>query len=860
MDKIKTVKIKNPDGSVSEETYTISVDAKNVDMDNGKELQETIGTINVDTDGNIAKQLNILKNNEIKLNKKPYYFNTVVDMKAASYLKINDMVITLGYYKVNDAGGAIYKITDVESQTEEQEELNNGLYAIAIVKKNNRKKLKETTSSTQTGSRDLYKSFGFKYVRISVVWSVCEKTQGIIDVTGFMSNINLFLERGITPILLLCYNNTLYASSEREGLLTAANREAFARFCSVVADNCKNHNIIYTIWNEPNYRGFWNNDNADNLYYNYVESVRLASQAIKAADPTAKIGAPDLAGMGLDNNAKYGTLLFLEGCCKYGLLDYIDYVSVHTYMGKYPEKIYDSDSYFNFYNLRSLINSYTNKQIGIIIPECGENTTVITEEEQAYGLVRYYLLNFANGIDITSSYSFKDTGTDITNPESNFGMVRYDGQTLKPSGVAVKFMNTLVGDYIFSKFKKMHLDTDYCLVLYNEIEKKTAYILWTTDDEHIIKIDDDLVNIPTYNIYGEQVSVTTNNFSIKKNPTYFIQNAIENYEAMSKEEVELRLNALNHDLNAKIANDISKYQLSRNNILSNSDFYDGKTNIRDWNGSSEIIADSELNDKVLKITSTGQGAYINNSFDCNVGDILTWSVWVKGDPGNLVVGLECANTSGEPTDITTGIVRKDLYNVTKWHYISKTIKVTRTGHNNFIFYTQEATSENPREFFIYHPQIVKGYNSAHDFQPSLNDFQRKSNLIENGTFTPTLCLATNTSIEAAGYSTQTGIYRRIGNLVFFYIKLEISDPTFSTSGFCVIGGLPHASTIECPCSSRINKINFGANKIMNFYVDRSYKSITPKIVKADGTGDDTLRTNQVLQGALFELSGFYLIN
>ena len=57
MDKIKTVKIKNPDGSVSEETYTISVDAKDVDMANGKELQETIGTIDIDTDGNIAEQL-----------------------------------------------------------------------------------------------------------------------------------------------------------------------------------------------------------------------------------------------------------------------------------------------------------------------------------------------------------------------------------------------------------------------------------------------------------------------------------------------------------------------------------------------------------------------------------------------------------------------------------------------------------------------------------------------------------------------------------------------------------------------------------------------------------------------------------
>lgn len=57
MDKIKTVKIKELDGSISEETYTISVDAKDVDMKNGKDLQDTIGDINVDRDGNIAEQL-----------------------------------------------------------------------------------------------------------------------------------------------------------------------------------------------------------------------------------------------------------------------------------------------------------------------------------------------------------------------------------------------------------------------------------------------------------------------------------------------------------------------------------------------------------------------------------------------------------------------------------------------------------------------------------------------------------------------------------------------------------------------------------------------------------------------------------
>lgn len=146
MDKIKTVKIKNEDGSISEETYTISVDAKNVDMANGYDLQDTIGNINIDVDGNIAAQLKKYKNydkdiailnqnvgmleneteeiennildlqiHDIELDtdikKKAYYFNTVADMKNAN-LKNGDMAITLGYYIFNDGGASLYKIKE----------------------------------------------------------------------------------------------------------------------------------------------------------------------------------------------------------------------------------------------------------------------------------------------------------------------------------------------------------------------------------------------------------------------------------------------------------------------------------------------------------------------------------------------------------------------------------------------------------------------------------------------------------------------------------------------------------------------------------------------------------------------------
>lgn len=159
MNKIKTVKIKNEDGSISEESYTIAADAVNIDMNNGKNLQETVGNIDVDTDGNIASQLNNriktsdiidnldsvdttkvlsakqgkLLNTDVK--KKAYFFNTVADMKAAD-LKEGDYICTLGYYAIDDGGGAEYHIVNDNELIEDGgliHELNNELKAQLIL-------------------------------------------------------------------------------------------------------------------------------------------------------------------------------------------------------------------------------------------------------------------------------------------------------------------------------------------------------------------------------------------------------------------------------------------------------------------------------------------------------------------------------------------------------------------------------------------------------------------------------------------------------------------------------------------------------------------------------------------------------
>lgn len=104
-DLIKKIKIKKQD-----DTYTdyipIGAEAKNVDCSDGESV-------------------------EYKLNKKPYYYNSVADMKIDTKLKVGDMAVTLGYYNANDGGGAEYRIIkgDYEDDGGSYHKLNNNLYA-----------------------------------------------------------------------------------------------------------------------------------------------------------------------------------------------------------------------------------------------------------------------------------------------------------------------------------------------------------------------------------------------------------------------------------------------------------------------------------------------------------------------------------------------------------------------------------------------------------------------------------------------------------------------------------------------------------------------------------------------------------
>ena len=159
-ERIKKIKIKKQDGTFSDYIH-IGADAQNIDTSDGESVQ-------------------------LKLNKKPYYYDNVADMKADNKLKVGDMAITLGYYNANDGKSTRYRIISNITGYDETNliELNNGFYALEV----------ETTKYDRP----------FRVLLISDIHYTAKDQYGIVSQERMQSMINdIITEHKKQPIDLI---------------------------------------------------------------------------------------------------------------------------------------------------------------------------------------------------------------------------------------------------------------------------------------------------------------------------------------------------------------------------------------------------------------------------------------------------------------------------------------------------------------------------------------------------------------------------------------------------------------------------------------------------------------------------------
>ena len=141
MDKIRYVKLEQEDGTYSN-AIPLSVNAEYVKTEDGESIED-------------------------KLNKKPYYFDTVADMKASTDLKEENVVITLGYYEINDGGGAEYKIrTKLDTDIDDGFKIIIDNLVAELIIKDNTVNIKQLGARSQNSNNQKYdiKSFLLAYM------------------------------------------------------------------------------------------------------------------------------------------------------------------------------------------------------------------------------------------------------------------------------------------------------------------------------------------------------------------------------------------------------------------------------------------------------------------------------------------------------------------------------------------------------------------------------------------------------------------------------------------------------------------------------------------------------------------------
>jgi hypothetical protein len=371
---------------------------------------------------------------------------------------------------------------------------------------------------------------GFRWVRMDFKWDVTERERGRYDFAEYDRLMKALDEYKLRALFILDYGNPHYDNGAPPR--TEETQQAFAQWAAAAAKHFSNRGVMWEIYNEPNNSRFWPpRPNVDE----YVKLALAVGRSFRSEAPNEKLIGPAVSKTDFS---------FLEACFKAGLLDYWSAVSIHPYRQTDPET-----AALEYCRLRKLIQRYgtrsgsdraaTNsgspdREIPIISGEWGYSSAWrgMTEEKQAARLAREMLTNAANGIPISIWYDWRDDGSDPSEPEHHFGLVRNVYQAgrdqiyePKPAYRAAKTFSDYFDGFIFEKRLAVGRDDDYVLVFGKSGERRLA--AWTgSNTAHRIDIPMDQGEFKITRHNGESAgSVTTSptgiSIEVSTQPVYF---------------------------------------------------------------------------------------------------------------------------------------------------------------------------------------------------------------------------------------------------------------------------------------------------------------------------------------------------
>ncbi|AHY43389.1 hypothetical protein [Stutzerimonas decontaminans] len=283
---------------------------------------------------------------------------------------------------------------------------------------------------------------GITSVRTDAHWAYVERQPGQLKIEpSWHRYLKETARHGLNTQFILGYGNSHYGGGEKPR--SEPVRAAFNRYVEFITDELKGQVAYYEIWNE------WDVEDPRDPKFtqDYARLIADASGIIRQRAPEAKVLAGAVTTQGIETGF---ALRLLEN----GLMQSVDGLSLHPYVHCRGWRRNTPEAWIDWMTeVDKQLTRAAGRPVPLYLTEMAwpshQGVCGIDETLQAAYLARaFFLAKTLPNIKGMWWYDFRNDGTDKTEREHNFGLVRQDF-TLKPAYPVLAAISEIVREYSF---------------------------------------------------------------------------------------------------------------------------------------------------------------------------------------------------------------------------------------------------------------------------------------------------------------------------------------------------------------------------------------------------------------------------
>lgn len=283
---------------------------------------------------------------------------------------------------------------------------------------------------------------GITSVRTDAHWAYVERQPNQLKIEpSWQRYLKETAQHGLSTQFILGYGNQHHGDGEKPR--SEPVRAAYNRYVDFVTENLKGQVAYYEIWNE------WDvEDPRDPAFtQDYARLIADAAGIIRQRDPAATVLAGAVTSQGIESGF---ALRLLEN----GLMQSVDGLSLHPYVHCRGWRRNTPEAWIDWMaEVDKELTRAAGRPVPLYLTEMAwpshQGACGIDESLQAAYLARaFFLARTLPNIKGMWWYDFRNDGTDKTEREHNFGLVRQDF-TPKPAYPVLAAISEIVSQYAY---------------------------------------------------------------------------------------------------------------------------------------------------------------------------------------------------------------------------------------------------------------------------------------------------------------------------------------------------------------------------------------------------------------------------